>query len=256
MILAIDIGNTNISIGCIRNDEILFIERLSTDTSKTGLEYAISFKNVLEIYHLSAEEIEGTILASVVPPLTNTIKEAAKKISHSEVMVVGPGVKTGINIMVDQPSQTGADLIANAAAGIQEYPLPLIIISMGTATTLSVIDEKKRYIGGMILPGVKVSSEALTRSTSQLPKISLEPPKKVIGTNTVDCMKSGLLYGSAACIDGIIEKAEEALGQKTTVVATGSLANDIIPLCKRDIIIDEKLRIKGLLSIYKRNIEK
>ena len=168
-------------------------------------------------------------------------------------MVLGPGIKTGLNILMDQPSSLGADLVADAVAGIAEYPVPLIVIDMGTATTVSVIDEKKNYIGGMILPGMRVALDALTSRASQLSGISLDVPKKVIGKNTVDCMKSGVLYSNAGAIDGIIDRMEEELGQKTTVVATGGLAKKIIPLCKRNIILDEDLLLKGLLVIYRKN---
>lgn len=254
MILAIDIGNTNIVIGCIENNKILFVERLSTDSTRTELEYAISFKNALEMYSLDTKDVEGSIISSVVPPVTNIICDAAKKITGRDVMVIGPGVKTGLNILMDNPAQVGSDLVANAVAGIAKYPLPLIMIDMGTATTISVVDSKKNYIGGMIIPGVMVSSSSLTSRTSQLPKISLETPKKVIGTNTIDCMKSGLIYGNASMIDGMITRIELSLGQKATVVATGGLSKCIIPHCTQDIILDDELLLQGLLLIYNKNV--
>lgn len=253
MILAIDIGNTNIVIGCIRGEDILFVERLSTDSTKTVLEYAISFKNVLELYHLDPADIRGSIISSVVPPVTNIVKDAAAKITGNEVLIVGPGVKNGLNILMDNPAQVGSDLVANAVAGIAEYPVPLIIIDMGTATTISVIDKKRRYIGGMILPGIRVSSDSLTSRTSQLPRISVEPPRKLIGSNTIDCMKSGLIYGNASCIDGMIRRIDAELGEKAAVVATGGLAECIIPHCQEDVTIDDALLLKGLKLIYHRN---
>ena len=253
MILAIDIGNTNIVIGCIKAQQILFVERLSTDSAKTVLEYAISFKNVLEMYHLNPDEIEGCIISSVVPPVTNHIRDAAIKITGKHVMLVGPGVKTGLNILMDDPAQVGSDLVANAVAGIAEYKAPLIIFDMGTATTISVVDKHQNYIGGMILPGVRVSSDTLTSHTSQLPKISVEAPKKIIGRNTIDCMKSGLIHGNAACIDGMIQRIEDELGQKATVIATGGLAACIIPHCKEAVILDDALLLKGLHLIYHKN---
>lgn len=253
MILAIDIGNTNIVIGCIDKEKTYFIERLSTVRTKTELEYAVDIKTVLDIYHISKEDIEGGIISSVVPQITNIAKLAAEKILKKEVMVLGPGIKTGLNILMDQPGQLGADLVANAAAGIAEYPVPLVIIDMGTATTASVIDRDKHYIGGMILPGVGVSLDALTARASQLSGISIEPPKRVIGKNTIECMKSGVLYSNAGAMDGIIERIEEELGEKITVVATGGLAKKIVPYCKREIILDEDLMLKGLLVIYEKN---
>lgn len=253
MILAIDIGNTNIVLGCIQDDKILFTERLSTDHSKTDLEHAISIKTVLELHQITPKDIKGAIIGSVVPPLTNLFREALLKITDCDVMIVGPGVKTGLNILMDNPAQVGSDLIVGAVAGIAEYSLPLILIDMGTATTICVIDQNKNYIGGMIMPGMRVSLDSLTSRTSQLPKISLDPPKRLIGKNTIECMKSGILYGNASCIDGMIDRIEKDLGQKATVVATGGLAKKIVPLCTHTIHLDDELLLKGLLLIYEKN---
>lgn len=255
MILAIDIGNTNIVIGCIDDEKTYFIERLSTVRTKTELEYAVDIKTVLDIYQIDKSRIDGAIISSVVPQITNIARLAASKVLGSgvEVMVLGPGIKTGLNIKMDHPASLGADLVADAVAGIAEYPVPLIVIDMGTATTASVVDENKNYIGGMILPGVRVALDALTARASQLSGISIEEPKRVIGKNTIECMKSGVLYSNAGAIDGIINHIEEELGQKTTVIATGGLAKKIIPYCKRNIILDEDLLLKGLLRIYEKN---
>lgn len=253
MILALDIGNTNIVIGCIDRERTYFIERLSTVRTKTELEYAVDIKTVLDIYHIKKADIEGCIISSVVPQITNVAKLAAEKILKKEVMVLGPGIKTGLNIMMDNPGQLGADLVADAVAGIAEYPVPLIIFDMGTATTVSVVDDKKNYIGGMILPGVGVSLDALTARASQLSGISIEAPKKIIGKNTIDCMKSGILYSNAAAIDGIIDRIEDEIGKKATVLATGGLAKKIVAHCRRKVILDEDLLLKGLLVIYEKN---
>ena len=253
MILAIDIGNTNIVVGCIDKEKIFFIERLSTVRTKTELEYAIDLKTVLDIYHIKRTDIEGCIISSVVPQITNVAKLAAEKILKKEVLVLGPGVKTGLNIMLDNPGEMGADRVADAVAALTYYPVPLVIVDMGTATTVSVVDEKKRYLGGMILPGVRVSLDALISRASQLSGISIEEPKKLIGKNTVDCMKSGILYGNAAAVDGIIDRIEEELGKKVTAIATGGMSGKIIPHCKRKIIQDEDLLLKGLLVIYEKN---
>lgn len=253
MILAIDIGNTNIVIGCIDKERTYFIERLSTVRTKTELEYAVDIKNVLDIYHIKPSEIEGGIISSVVPQVTNVAKLAVEKIIKKEVFVLGPGLKTGLNIKMEQPAQLGADLVADAVAGVAEYPVPLIIVDMGTATTVSVVDENKTYIGGMILPGVRISLDALTQRASQLSGISIDAPKKVIGKNTIDCMKSGILYSNAGAIDGIIDRMEEELGVSATVIATGGLAKKIIPFCKRKVILDEDLLLKGLWIIYEKN---
>ena len=253
MILAIDIGNTNIVVGCIDKERTYFIERISTVRTKTELEYAVDIKTILDIYHIKKAELEGCLISSVVPQITNIVRLAAEKILKKEVLVLGPGVKTGLNILMDNPGQLGADLVADAAAGITHYPVPLIIIDMGTATTISVVDEKKRYIGGMIMPGIQISLDALTARASQLSGIGIDEPKRIIGKNTVECMKSGVPYSNAGAIDGCIERIEEELGQKATVVATGGLAKKIIPYCKESIILDEDLLLKGLFVIYEKN---
>lgn len=245
MVLAIDIGNTNIVIGCLDKDRTYFVERLSTVRTKTELEYAVDIKTILDIYHINKQEIEGGIISSVVPQITNVAKLAAEKILRKEVMILGPGVKTGLNILMDQPGQLGADLVTDAVAAIAEYPLPLIVIDMGTATTASVVDDKKNYIGGMIFPGVGVALDALVAHASQLSGIGIEAPKRVIGKNTLECMKSGVLYSSAGAIDGIIDRIEEEYGGKTTVIATGGLARKVTPYCRRKIILDEDLTLKG-----------
>ena len=253
MILAIDIGNTNIVIGCCDDEKIYFIERLSTNYPKTELEYAISFKNVLELYGIDASQIEGGIISSVVPPITNIVRASVEKVLGKTVKIVGPGVKTGLNILMDNPAQVGSDLIVNAVAAIHEHKAPLIIIDMGTATTISVVDKNQNYIGGMIIPGIRISLDALTSRTSQLPRISLDAPKKIIGKNTIDCMKSGVLNGNASCIDGMIDRIEKELGEPATVIATGGLAKAIIPHCVKEIIIDDELLLKGLWLIYQKN---
>lgn len=252
MILAIDVGNTNIVIGCCNNDKVFFMERLTTNHTATVLEYAISFREILTLSDVSKEEIEGAIISSVVPSVTYTIKAAVEKILDIEVLVVGPGVKTGLSIKTDNPAQLGSDLVVDAVAGIHEYGAPLIIFDLGTATTISVVNENKEYVGGMIMPGMMISLNAMVSGTSQLPKISLEKPKKIIGTNTIDCMKSGILYGNAASMDGMIDRIKEEIGE-ATVIATGGLAKAVVPLCKNKIILDDELLLKGLMIIYNKN---
>lgn len=263
MILAIDMGNTNIVIGCVDDEKIYFEERLSTDHSKTELEYAIGFKTVLELYGIESNDIKGAIISSVVPQLVNVIKSAVEKIIGITPLIVGPGVKTGLNLLMDQPKQVGSDLVVDAVAAIQEYGAPVIIVDIGTATTISAVDDKKNYIGGVILPGVRVSLESLVSKTAQLPRISLEAPKRVIGKNTVECMQSGIIYGNASCIDGMIDRLKEEV-YKTTgvetdrikVVATGGLAKVITPYCKNKIVLDSTLLLKGLKIIYDKNVER
>lgn len=256
MLLAIDMGNTNIVIGCIDEGKTVFVERLCTDPSKTELEYAIGFKTVLELYGIQSSSIEGAIISSVVPPLTHIIEAAVEKIIGRKAMVVGPGIKTGLNILMDDPKGVGADLIVDAVAGISKYGAPLIIIDMGTATTITAIDKDRNYIGGVIIPGLKVSLDSLVHRTSQLPRISMDPPKKAIGKNTIDSMKSGIILGSASMLDGMIDKMEAELGAPATVIATGGLARVVIPLCKRDITIDDELLLTGLSIIYSKNTER
>ncbi len=253
MILTIDIGNTNIVMGCFRKDQLLFLERFSTEQHSTSLEYATILREMLDLHEIKPSQIMGGILSSVVPSVTNTVREAAEKFTGVRILVVGPGIKTGLKLKVDDPAQQGSDLIVGAVAGVHSYPVPQILIDMGTATTVSVIDRDKAYIGKMILPGVAVSLNALSGKAAQLPYISLEKPKKLIGSNTVDSMKSGILYGNAGAIDGLIDRIQEELGEKCTVVATGGLARVITPLCRHEIILDEDLLLKGLLILYYKN---
>jgi len=255
MLLAIDVGNTNIVLGCIKNDEILFVERIATDTSKTELEYASTIMGMFDLYDIKKEDITGSIMSSVVPPINSTLQKTVKKITGLDTMIVGPGVKTELNILMDNPAQVGADLIVVAVAALHLYGAPIIMIDMGTATTVSVLDNKKNYIGGMIIPGVRVSLDSLVNRTSQLPKIGLEAPKKVLGKNTVDCMKSGIMYSQAAAMDGIIDRIYDEMGYESPIVATGGLAPSIVKLCKHDIMVNDELILVGLNLIYKKNLK-
>lgn len=253
MVLTIDIGNTNVVVGCMDQDSIYFIERVSTDNKKTALEYAMILKTVFDLKNIKQDMIEGGIISSVVPPLTHVMIEAVEKVLGKTPMLVGPGIKTGLNIQMDNPNTVGSDLVVDAVAGVHEYGAPLIIVDLGTATTISVVDKNKNYIGGMIIPGMRVSMEALASGAAQLQRVSFEVPKKVIGTNTIDCMRSGLVLGSASCIDGLIDRIYAELGYEPKIVATGGLAKIIVPICKHDIILDDALLLKGLYLIYKRN---
>lgn len=253
LILAIDIGNTNIVVGGFDQDKIVFVERLSTDISKTELEYVVEFHALTDIYNISMDMFTGAIISSVVPPLSSVIKNAIKKFFGIDALLIGPGVKNGISIHMDNPASVGADLIVNAVAGQNLYGMPLIIVEFGTATTMCVIDKNKNFIGGIIMPGVSVSLDSLVDSTSQLPKISMEAPAKIIGKNTVDCMKSGVIVGQASAIDGMIDRIWDELGYETSVVATGALAERIVPHCKKEIVVDSELTLKGLKLIYEKN---
>ena len=253
MILAIDIGNSNIVIGILEHKRVLHEERLSTNHRQTEVEYAISIKNILDINHISPSQLEGGILSSVGPPISGTVKRAAEKILGKEILQVGPGLKTGLNLKVDNPSALGCDRVVDAVSALHHYPSPLILFDMGTATTISAMDHEGSYLGGVILPGVKVALESLTLNTSQLPKISLDAPKNAICTNTVDSMKSGVIFGHAALIDGMIDRISCELEGTPTVVATGGLARFIVPHCQHDIIYDRDLLLKGLYILYRKN---
>ena len=253
MLLAIDIGNTNIVIGCIKDDEILFKARIATDQIRTSDQYGVEIKNMLEAFGIQKEDISDCIISSVVPPVFHSIRTGVIKVIGKQPMVVGPGLKTGLNIHMDVPSQVGSDRIVAAVAALAEYEAPLILMDMGTATTIEVVEPNNVYMGGVIIPGVRVSLDALTSRAAQLPGISLDRPKQVIGKNTVDCMRSGMMYGTAAMIDGLVERMEEELGHRCTLIATGGLAQFIAPLCKREIILDKDLLLKGLNIIYKKN---
>ncbi len=253
MLLAIDIGNSNVVLGCIEGEKIVHEARLATDLIKTSDQYCMDLKNLLSLYEIDRSSIEGVIISSVVPPVLNSFKTAVMKLTGIKPMVVGPGIRTGLNIVIDNPAQIGSDLVAAAVAALREYPAPIIIVDMGTATTVSVIDANRAYIGGCICPGVRISSEALTARTAQLPGISLEAPRRAIGRNTVDCMRSGIMLGAACMLDGMITRMEEELGRPATVVATGGIARFVIPMCRREILYDRNLLLKGLMILYENN---
>lgn len=253
MILTVDVGNSNVVLGCVEDDKILFEARLRTDSTKTSDEYCVDLKMILDIYGCSAGDIEGSIIASVVPQVLNSMKTAIHKLTGKPPLVVGPGLKTGLNIAIDNPAQTGADLVVGCVAALREHQAPLIVVDMGTATTMIVLDKNNAMIGGCIMPGVKISMDALTDRTALLPGLQLDQPKRAIGRNTIDCMRSGLMLGAACMIDGMIERMEEELGYPTTVIATGGIAKFVLPMCRREIIYDKDLLVKGLALLYKEN---
>ena len=254
MILAIDIGNTNIVLGCIENDRILFEARMATDLIKTSDQYCAELKTMLSLFEVAPENIDGSIISSVVPPVLNSFKTAIRKLTGCSALVVGPGIKTGLNIRMDNPSEVGSDLIVAAVAAIAEYGAPLLLVDMGTATTITAIDESGAFVGGCICPGVKISMEALTGRTAQLPGISLDAPRCAIGKNTRDSMRSGIMLGAAAMLDGLLDRMEEELSAKVTVVATGGISKFVLPLCRRKMVYDRSLMLKGLKLLYTRNV--
>ena len=253
MILAIDIGNSNVVIGGFENDKIEFTARVATDARRTEEQYAVEIYQILNLHGYSAREMEGSIISSVVPQLPSVMKAALRIITGKKPLVVGPGLKTGLNIKLDNPASLGADRVADTVAAIHEYPLPLLVVDMGTATTISVINDKEEFVGGAIMPGLRLSLEALSSRASLLPHIDLIPPKSVIGRNTIDAMDSGMIYGNASMLDGMIERIQEELGQKVQVIATGGLSQKVTPYCKHQIVQDPNLLLKGLRILYYKN---
>lgn len=256
MFLAIDIGNTNIVIGKYEGKKLTYVARMVTDAQKSEAEYAVKIRSILSLDKNSNDSIDGAIISSVVPPLTNTIKNAISILYGVDSLIVGPGIKTGINLQVDNPAQVGADLICGCVAAYEKYPAPALVIDMGTATKIMVIDENAVFIGVSIIPGVELSLKALSGGTAQLPQISLDAPSRVIAKNTVECMKSGVIFGNASMIDGMIERIKEEFKGIKTLVATGGYSPKVIPHTKSDIIIDEDLILDGLCIIYNKNCKK
>ncbi len=253
MLLAIDIGNTNITLGAYENDVLRFTARLATVHGTTSDQYAVEMKNILELHGLDSSGIEDCIISSVVPSVGGAVSNAVSLLCDIVPLELGPGIKTGLNIKIDNPAQLGADLVAGAVGAISEYTLPCVVIDMGTASTISVIDKNGAYLGGVISAGVRLTLKALCENTSLLPSIEITAPKSVIGSNTVDCMKSGLIFGTAAMIDGLLDKIIDELGEVPTIVATGGLSKEIIAHCNNDIIYNANLLLDGLREIYEKN---
>lgn len=253
VLLTIDIGNTNVTLGAYEGESLVFTARLATQSHNTDDQYAVEIKNLLSLYCVDTEEIEDAIISSVVPSVAVSIANAVSKLFHIVPLMLGPGVKTGLNIKIDNPAQLGADLVAGAVGALEAYTMPCVVIDMGTASTVSVLDRNGTFLGGAIAAGVRLTLKALTENTAQLPAIPIEAPKSVIGANTVECMQSGLVFGTAAMLDGLLQRIEEELGETPTVVATGGLSKQIIEHCNTNIIYDENLLLDGLRAIYEKN---
>ena len=254
MILAVDIGNSTVVMGLINNSELIASRKTVTDISELEVNYKEEIKTLLKSHSISESKIEGAIISSVVPLLTDILREAVCDIFKLEPITVNSESITGIDIITDNPSQLGSDRIADATAGINEYGAPLVIIDMGTATTVSVINPQNQFLGGLILPGVRTSLNSLINNTSQLPRIKLgTPSERIIGTNTVSSIENGIVYGTAAQIDGLIQRISDELDPK--IIATGGNAGAVIPYCKPKIIYDKNLLLKGLYIIYKNEKE-
>ena len=253
MLLTVDIGNTNITLGAYDGNILAFTARLATDTKKTDDQYAVELKKIFSLYNTGEDKIEDAIISSVVPSVGRSLGRAVSKLCSIVPLLLGPGVKTGLNIKIDNPAQLGADLVAGAVGALDNYTMPCVIIDMGTASTVSVLDKNGAFLGGVIAAGVRLTLKALTENTAQLTSIPIEAPKSVIGRNTVECMQSGLVYGTAAMLDGLLEEIEKELGETPTVVATGGLSREIITHCKKTILYNENLLLEGLRAIYEKN---
>mgnify|MGYP000990059758 CR=1 FL=1 len=253
MILVLDIGNTNITMGVYREKELLFVSRMKTDRLKMGDEYAIAMREILHLYGISLEEIEGCAISSVVPVVNRAVAKAVRQLTKVRPICVGPETETGIHINRLRSEIVGADLIVGCVAAAEMFAGPCIILDMGTATTFVVLDEHRNMLGGAIAPGIGISLDALTSRTAQLPSVSLEAPRCVIGDNTTECMRSGLITGTACMIDGMCDRMEKALGKKCSAVATGGLAREVISQCRRPIIHSDTLLLDGLRIVYEKN---
>ncbi len=255
MLLAIDIGNSNIVIGVIDQGKVLFDARIATDYSKTSDQYGVEIGNILSLHDYEKKQISHCIISSVVPPVFNSVFNGTVKLTGIEPMVVGPKIKTGMKISMDNPEAVGSDLIVAAVAASESYPQPIILVDMGTATTVTVIGKGNEFLGGCIVPGVRVAAEALSSRAAQLPGIQLDLPERLIGKNTVECMRSGIMYSAASGMEGIVERMEAELGETASVVVTGGIAPFILPLCKREMILERDLLLKGLRILFEMNQE-
>ncbi len=253
MLLALDVGNTNITLGVFRDKKLIFTARLSTDFDRTEDQYAVDIMSLLRLYGLDGCRFTGAIMSSVVPSLDLSLRRATEKVAGVSPIQVGPGIKTGMDIRIDNPAQLGADLLVGAVAAVARYGAPCIVWDLGTATTVFTVDKNGCFCGGAILAGVLTALDSLTARASLLPRISLTAPAKVIGTNTIACMQSGVIYGAAAMMDGMCDRMERELGYPVTVVATGGLAGLIAPHCSREVKYEENLLLEGLCLLYEKN---
>ncbi|HYA89063.1 MAG TPA: type III pantothenate kinase [Nitrospirota bacterium] len=253
MLLAIDIGNTNVVLGVFDGEKLVENWRVGTNTRITPDEYAIIFKDLFNFATLDFKQIAGVIISTVVPPLLPVMTEMSRKYFHIEPMVVTHKLKTGIMIRCDNPKEVGADRIVNAAAAYQLYGGPLIIVDFGTATTFCAVTQSGDYLGGAICPGIKISAEALFQRASKLPRVELIKPGNVIGTDTVSAMQAGIIYGYAGLVDGIVERMKKELSDHATVVATGGLAELVSPETRCIRQVKPQLTLEGLRLLFEIN---
>lgn len=254
MVLAIDVGNSDIVMGGYEDDILCFTSRCASDRKKTKDEYALLFKGILDLHHITPDRIQSGIISAVVPSLRTLIQQAIEDLTGSSFLTVSSGIKTGLNIRTDYPGELGSDLVAEAVAAIAVYPKPIVIFDMGTATTVSVVDQNGAYWGGMLCPGLRISVDALSSCADQLPSITLKAPERLIGKNTEECMQAGAIYGCAAMLDGLIDRLDAELGVSSTAIITGGLASLVVPYCQKAIVVNHNLLLDGLYILHKKNL--
>jgi len=253
MLLAIDMGNTQTVVGLLEGPEVAHHWRFATDRARTADQYRLLLRGFFDLDGIDAEAVTGVIISSVVPHATEALHTAAQLFDAAEVLTVGPGIKTGMPILIDNPKEVGADRIVNAVAARQTYGTPVVVVDFGTSTNFDVVSREGEYLGGAIAPGLEVSMDALVSATAALRRVALEPPRAAIGKGTVEAIQSGLLYGHAGLVDGIMRRIVEDLGPDTATVATGGLAPVIVPHCQTVDHIDEFLTLSGLQLLWDRN---
>lgn len=253
MLLTSDISNTSVNVSVMENDKAVMSFRLASEKSRTADEYSVLMALSAKQRGFDLFSVDGAIISSVVPTLTKVVADAVEAASGRKPIVIGPGVKTGLNIRLDDPTELGGDFVSAAVAAIEDYSMPCVIIEMGTATAMGILDSAGSYVGGIISPGPMVSQIALARGAAQLSNVSITPTPQVICKSTDACMQSGIVHGSAAMIDGLIARIEDELGQPVTVVATGDWADTIVPHCKRQMTVDKELLTRGMCMIYHKN---
>ena len=253
MLLTVDIGNTNITMGIFDGDELLFTSRLATDRKRTEDQYAVEILNVFKLHNAESKQFSGAVISSVVPELTEYLRRAVENVTGKNPYIIQSDIGSGLKVVNNAIGSLGADLAAVSIAAIKKYPLPCFILDLGTATKIILIDEYGMFRGCTISAGVRISIDALAERTSQLPTFSLTAPETSIGTNTIDCMKSGTVFGTAAMLDGLTRRMEKDFGTHVkSIVATGGLSKEIVKHCERDVIYDKNLILEGLKYIFER----